>query len=112
TLNKKNIFLFLFELTQESDVVFKEEAQIRNPVAQHRQALHPHAKGEAAVGLGVDTAVAKHLGMDHAAAHHLQPAGVATDPAALTPAVAALDIHLGGGLGEGEIGGPEAHRQV
>ena len=69
-------------------------------MAHHAEALHTKARGETAVALGIETQPFQHGGIHHAATHHLQPAA------------APLHIHLGGGLGEGEITGPETHWQV
>ena len=50
--------------------------------------------------------------MHHSAAENLEPAGLAAHAAARPPADDALDVHLGGGLREGEVGRPEAQVQV
>ena len=41
------------ELPQEANIVIEEQAQVVDAVLQHRQALNPHAEGEAAVFTGV-----------------------------------------------------------
>ena len=69
-------------------------------MAHHAEALHPQAGGEAAVAVGIDAQPFQHGRIHHPAAHHLQPAA------------APLHVHLGRGLGEGEIAGAEAHRQI
>src|SRR5690606_8018750 len=93
------------ELPQEAAVVFEEAAQVVDAVAQHGQAFNAQAEGEAGVALGVDADVAQHVRMHHAAAQHLQPAGAAVG---LLPG----DVHLGRGLGEGEVAGAEAHLEI
>jgi len=97
---------------QELEVVFKEQAQIVDPVTEHRQALHPHAEREAGVSLRVDADEAEYTRVYHAAAHDLQPAALFADPAASSPADDTLDVDLGGWFGEREIGRAEADLNV
>src|SRR3546814_16615270 len=88
-----------------------EDAQVRKAVLQHGDALNPHAEGEALVLVGIDAAVGQHLGMHHAAAEDLQPVLARAD--LQFPALAAAaDVDFGARLGEGEVAGPEAQRQV
>src|SRR6185312_13477307 len=93
------------ELLEETQVVLEERAQIGNTVAQHREALHAEAEGEAGVALRVDAAVPQHVRMDHAAAEHFQPAG-------RTVRGVPADVHFGRRLGEREIAGAEAHLEI
>ena len=50
--------------------------------------------------------------MDHAAAQNLNPAFALAQAAAFAVAAEALDIHLGGRLGEGEVMGTEPHHSI
>src|SRR5687768_17313717 len=70
------------ELSQEPQVVPVEEPEVVDAVAEHGDALRPHAEGEAAVLVGVYAAVHEHLRVDHPRAHDLQPACVLARPAA------------------------------
>ena len=97
------------ELREEAHVALVEQADVGNAVAQHGDALRPHAEGEAGVPLGVDAAVLEHLGMHHAAAEDLHPAGALAGGAAAAAAELAAHVHLGRRLGEREERGPEAH---
>ena len=69
-------------------------------MAHHAEPLHTQAGRKTAVTLRIQTQTLQHSRVDHAATHHFQPAA--------TP----LHIHLGGRLGEGEVAGPEPHRQI
>src|SRR5690348_4761570 len=95
----------LRELLEEAQVVLEERAQVRNAITQHGKALDAEAEGEAGVALRVDAAILQHVRMDHAAAEHLEPTALAVLG---LPA----DIHLGRGLGEGEVAGAEAHLEI
>ncbi len=47
---------FLLKLGQEAQIALEEQAQIVDAVAQHGQAVRPHAEGEARVLLRIDAA--------------------------------------------------------
>src|SRR5690348_16535341 len=88
-------------MAEPSEVGVEEGAQVRDAVFQHRDALDPHAEGEALIAGAVDAAHLQHLGMHHPAAEDLQP--VAMVAQLQLPALArAADIGLRRGLGEGE----------
>ena len=53
--------------------------------------------------LAVDAGRREHIRMDHSAAEDLEPAGLLADAATRAMAEHALDVDLGGGLGEREI---------
>src|SRR5690606_9899385 len=61
------------ELAQETQIAFKEQAQVVHAVAKHGKALQAGAEGEAYVTLGIETKVAYHLGMDLPGTRDLQP---------------------------------------
>src|SRR5690606_9215899 len=65
------------KLPEEPHIVLEEGAQVVDAVAQHREALHAQAEGEAGVALRIDAAVAQHVRVDHAATQDLQPAHAA-----------------------------------
>ena len=89
----------------------EESAQVGDAVLQHADPLQPHAEGEALPARGIDAAVLQHLRVDHAAAEDLQPVIAVTDAQRAAGARAA-DVDLGGRLGEREVAGAKAHRQV
>ena len=93
---------------EEAEVVFEVEADVVGAVFEHGHALDAEAEGEAAVLLAVDAAVVEDVGIDHAAAENLDPAGVLAEVAAGAAADVAGDVHLGGRLREGEVGGAQA----
>src|SRR5690606_13913526 len=96
------------ELLQEADVVFEEVIQAAHAVTDGRDAVDAEAEGVAGVAFGVVTRVFEDARVDHTAAEDLDPAGVFAEPAPRAGACRAGDIHLGGGLGEGEVMWPEA----
>ncbi len=59
------------KLRQKAQVIFKVQAKITDPIAQHGQAFHAHAKGKPLEALGVDSAHFQHTRMNHAATHDL-----------------------------------------
>ena len=48
------------ELAQEAEVVLEEQAEVADPVAEHRDPLRAHAEREALVALGIEAAVPQH----------------------------------------------------
>ena len=78
---------------------------VLDAVPEHGHALGAHAEGKAGELERIVTSVAQHSRMDHAAAEDLQPAGALADGASLPGAQEALDVHLGGGFGEGKVAG-------
>ena len=88
------------ELTEESEVVDEEIAQVVDAVAQHRQAVGSHAERETLPALGIDADGAQHVRM------HLARTGD------LEPARAEAHVDLGRRLGEREERWAEAHLQV
>ena len=96
-------------VAQPADVGFEERAQIGHAVLQHGDALDAHAPGEPLPLARIDAAVGQHARMHHAAAEDLQPVAAAAEFAgAAVPA----DVHLHRRLGEREVAGAEAHRQI
>src|SRR5438445_1795581 len=73
----------LSQLLQEPDVVVEEQAQVVDPVAQHRQPVDAHAKGVPCVLLRVDPHARKLVRVHHSRAEHLHPAAALADLAAL-----------------------------
>src|SRR6185312_14525102 len=93
------------KLPEKPQIVLEERTQVGDAVAQHGEALHAEAEGEAGVALRIDAAVLQHVRMHHAAAEHLQPAALAILG---LPA----DVDLGRRLGKGEIAGAETHLEI
>src|SRR4029077_7095300 len=83
----------------------EEQPQVVDAVAQHGQALEARAEGEADVALRIEAVIAHYRGM------YLPRAGE-LEPAPLERALRELQVDLRGGLGEGEVGRPEAHLQL
>src|SRR5690606_22121630 len=96
----------LTKLTQKTQVVFEEHAQVFHAIAKHGQALNAQTKSKATIFLGINTAMLEHLRVHHAAAHDFQP----LDTAIRFPTP--LDIHFGRRLGEREIRWTKTHFQV
>src|SRR5580658_8052440 len=90
------------ELLQKADVIFDEEANVVNAVFSHGDAFDAEAKGPAGEFVGVDFYGFEDVGMDHSAAAEL-------DPSAFSAGEIEPDVDLGGGLGEREKTGAEAH---
>src|SRR5262245_12440114 len=98
------------ELTEEPSVVFEEQPDLRNPVANHGDSLEPHAEREARHLLGIVAHRAKHVGVHHprpqqlepapAAAHAAAPAALARLHDALPVAHRTRSVHLTPGLDE------------
>ena len=68
-------------------------------------ALDAHAEGVARIDAAVDTIELKHIGVNHAATEDFHPARTFAEGTALSAADVARDVHLGAGLGEGEVAG-------
>jgi len=98
-------------LLQEPEIVVPEVADVVDAEAQHGDALHAEAEGEAGKARGVVAAITQHVGMHHPAAADLQPTAAA-HPAASPLALEALDVELSRGLGEREVRGAEARARV
>src|ERR1035438_1472397 len=90
------------ELLQEPHVIFVEEADVSDAVADHRDALDAKAEGPAGPAFRVVADVLEYLGVHHAAAGDLEPflAHLACQRAA--------EIYLEAGLGVAEIVRSEA----
>src|SRR5258708_2418344 len=89
---KRQIYMQLCKLLEESDIVFNEQADVSDAVFAHGYAFDAETEGPAAVLFGVDVAGFEDVGVDHAAAAELDPLLLVFEP----------DVDLGGGLGEGE----------
>src|SRR4051812_11131350 len=95
-------------------VALVEVTDVGHAVPEHQRPLEPHPEREPAVPLGIDTARDEHRRVDHAAATPLDPAfgrADATGPATWlgrrAAALEALQVELGGRLGEGEVRRPQ-----
>src|SRR5579864_5543289 len=71
----------LSKLFQEPEVPFIEELNIVNPVAQHRDALHAHAEGEAAELFGIVVHETKDVRVHHTAPQQLNPPALLAESA-------------------------------
>src|ERR1035438_2817995 len=90
------------ELLQEPHVIFVEEADVSDAVADHRDALDAKAEGPAGPDFRVVADVLEYLGVHHAAAGDLEPF-----LAHLTRQGAA-EVYLEAGLGVAEVVRAEA----
>jgi len=95
------------ELLQESDIILGIQAQVIDAVFELANPFNPHPEGKAGILVGVDAEVFQHFRMYHTAAEDLYPTGMFAYAAAAAAADPAVDIHLGAGFREGEIGGAE-----
>src|SRR5580692_4638849 len=107
--------LWLRELTQEADIVLKENLNVVDLVFEHGEAVDAHAEGEATdfFGVVVDEPVDGRI--DHACTEEFDPAGAfafraraAGGACAAAAAEDAGDVELDARLGEREIAGAEA----
>src|SRR5207247_3976249 len=106
------------ELLQEANVVLEEDAEVRDAVLQHRDALDAHPEGEPLHAIGVVAVLLdepEHVGVDHAGAEDLDPAGAlaeriagAVGQRAGAAAPEAGDVNLDARFGEREEVGFEA----
>ena len=94
-------------MAQPAQVRIEEGAQVGDAVFQHRDPVDPHAEGKALPFRRVHARRRQHLGMHHAGPQHFQPVvALAHLHGAAFPGT--LDVDLGRGFGEGEMGGAEA----
>src|SRR5919202_1411390 len=98
---------FTSELRQAPQVVLPQQAQVREPVPEHRDPLEPEAEREAGDVVRVVADRLEHGGVDLPGAAHLDPAGVLADRAAGPPAREAGDVELDRGLREGAEARPD-----
>src|SRR5437867_170084 len=96
------------ELSQKSQIVSVQQADVVNGVAEHGYALDAHAEGEAAVLFGVYPAVDQHLWVDHACPQDFQPAGVLARPAAHAAAYDTVNRQVNARLDIREVVAAEA----
>ena len=93
---------------KETNVVLVKKTDIVYVVLEHQNSLNAHTECEAAVFLGVDTAVAEHVGVNHTCAEDLDPALALAKTATLSTASKAAYVNLCRGLCEGEVVGAES----
>jgi hypothetical protein len=93
----------LTELSQKSDFVVEEKAQVINPVPQHGQAFYTEAKRVTSVLVIIDANVPKYFRVNHAAAEYLQPSALLANAATAAFTEDAAYVHFGRRLGEWEI---------
>src|SRR5262249_49243100 len=96
------------ELVEEAEVVLEEQAQVVDPVPEHRDALGTHPEREALVPLRVQAPVAERDRVDHPGSQDRHPAAAAAGRTADAAADQALDVEGDRGLGERVVAGPEA----
>src|SRR5690606_32964827 len=100
------------KLSQEANVVFREQAQVVDSIAQHRDAFNAHAERKTCELFRVDVAVPQHVGMYHTRATDFHPAGAFAYRTARTFADQAADIHFSTGLCKREERRAEANLRV
>ena len=87
---------------QKPHVSPQQQPDIRHAVAQQRDPVRPHPEGPAGVALRIEMHVLEHRLVHHPAAEDLHPARSLARGTAAPVAELALDVHLGGWLGEGK----------
>src|SRR3990170_5010117 len=95
------------ELLQESHVGIVQQANVGNVVAKHRDPRGAHPERPARIPLALDSGRFENRWMNHPRAEYLHPAGALAAGTAGSVTQLALDIHLGGGLGERKEARPE-----
>src|SRR5579872_3706872 len=101
--------LLSLELSQETQVVAGEEANLPDGILQHGDTLNAHTEGETAIFRWVIANFPQHAWMHHARAEHLDPATILAGATALPVTDGAIDVHLSTWLGEREVAPTEAH---
>src|ERR1700674_369390 len=99
------------KLLEKLQVVFEEQAQIIDAIAQHRETVDSHAEGIALPAFAVDAGSLENVRMNHPAPQYFQPAGLFANTAALAVAENTLDIGFGRRLGKGEVRRPQPHAE-
>ena len=102
---------WLAELAQKAQIVFIEQSQVVDAVAQHGQSFYPEAESKTGETFAIDANVAEDLRVHHATAKHLQPAGLLAHATTFGLTDHATDIDFSRRLGEREIGRTETDGQ-
>ena len=104
------VYLFSrLKLLQETNIVFREETQVFYLILEVGDALNTHTQCISAVYFAVDATRIQYIWVDHTATQNLYPTGVFTETTAFATTEVTRDIHLGAGLGEGEVWGAQAY---
>jgi hypothetical protein len=82
----KTFLISLFELLQETHVVFEEEAQVVYLVFQHGDAFYSHSESKSGVFTVVYITGLEHVRINHAATENFDPTGIFTDITSFTAA--------------------------
>jgi len=98
------------ELSEKSNVVFKQQPDVIDAIAEHGDPFHPDPEGKTRVLLRIVTHMSKNFRMDHPAAQDFHPPGVRTDPAAFSAAHNAPHVHFSAWFREREEAWPEPYR--
>ena len=105
----------LDKLFQESHITLKKQLNIIDPIFQHRDSLHTHAKSEAADFIRI-VAVAlhklEHCRIDHAATQKLDPSAVLAQSAALAATFKTRYRNVGARFREGKERRKEARLYI
>jgi len=99
-------------LPQKTKIVFEKEAQIVDSKFQHGNSLDSHPKSKTAHLVGIVPDHLEDLRVNHSGPQNFQPSGLRTNPASLSTAHYALDVHFRTGFGEGEKAGSEAQGDI
>ena len=95
--------LTTLKLAEETDIVLGEQTQVLDAIFEVRDTLYAHTERVSAVLLAIDAAGLEYVRIHHAAAEDLYPPRSFAERTTGTAADITTDIHLGAGLGEGEI---------
>jgi len=97
----------ILELFEKTQIIIEENADIIDLVFQQGDALHPHAKGIAAVEIGIIIDETEDGWIDHTGSGDFEPSALFAETAALALAENAGKVIFSARFGEGEKAGPE-----
>src|ERR1019366_7414023 len=91
------------KLTQEAQVVAREEPYFANAILKNCDTFYAHTKGKTAIFGGIIANFAQHFGMHHARSQYFQPATILAEAATRSIADRAINIYLGAWFREWEV---------
>lgn len=95
--------LYGLELSQETDIILRIQAQVVDLITDLCDPLYAHAECEAGIHFRVYAEITQHVGVHHAATEYLYPAGMFAQAATAAPAYGTGNVHFGTGFCKGEI---------
>src|SRR5512135_3799532 len=100
------------ELTEESQVVFEEEAYVLDAILEDRNPVDAHPPGKTGVAAVVDPGHPQHLRVNHPCPEDFDPACLLADATALAEAENAADVDFRARLHERKVPGAEPHLSI